>query len=172
MTPKKRSMNKASLELSDRAHHAGEMLGQKLLTASDKEGGRHPEAIYVMCCAVIGILHVLAMTVGKHDASMPKEDFDPTKSINPTTLLFSTLLANKVAPDYCHRSGGIQTEFGPHVIFEALEAYEKLTGRKPDDYLTPGMVSAAREAGTIGREVLNAFMDARRNNPNISDSLN
>lgn len=157
-------------KISEQAHMVGEMSAQALIAKVTSDGLPMPVAINVVSILAIGVVHSLAALVAKQ-GDPRSEDFNPEKGITPEALLFAVLLVNKIAPEHDAKSHGIHTEFSPFVIFEAMEAYEKLTGKQPDLYLNPQMVKAAREAGSQGKELFNALVASRKQNPGSSASI-
>lgn len=134
------------------------------------------EATYLNIGAVYGTLVSLAMTVGQNpdDEGANADDFEPTRRINPDTLLFSALLVVECVQPQCHESKNIgngmaasinAVTFSPESVFNALLAFEKLTGRKPDSMLNRGMIQPARELGESGTVTLSDFMKKRPTAP-------
>lgn len=161
----------STLKLSNEAFRVGEQAAQSLLLAAKAGGGNIADGIYCLTSMAAGLMTILAISVGKIETK-DFEEFEPTDSITPETLLYSALLVNKTTPDYDHKEKSVVSELNPIVFFDAIEAYEKLTGKSPDEFLQPGLVKAAREAGSMGRDVLDAFMDRRKNAPEAPTSLN
>ncbi len=164
----RQNTNKAADNLAGQAFSTGEAAGHALVVASHKMGGGMPESLNALGNMAVGLMHVMAMCVANQKPTGNFEDFDPSDGITPETLLFSALLVNQIAPDYDHNKNGVVCSFGPHVLLETMSAYEKLTGKKPDEFLVPGLVKAVRELGNHSGEVLNAFMERRAH----GDSLN
>lgn len=53
-------------------------------------------------------------------------------------------------------------EYNVEMVLNAMNDFEKLTGRKPDDLLAPPMVKAARELEGSGGDLLDTFMAGRK----------
>lgn len=151
-----------------------------------------PEATYVGCVATSATLTALSQLVGynRDEDTNPtiqrmkeidlekarriyQDDEDNCQEIlarataartNHVTMLFSALLASRVFAD--SKASGTELmmtgQLGPHIVLEALELYEKITDKKPDDYLNPAMVKAARSCAVGSAEVLSDFLASRK----------
>jgi hypothetical protein len=116
---------------------------------------------------VIGSLAVMTLTGAQAPNEGADEDFDPGKRITADTLLFFAILAATAARDTRCIDGqkgmdgtsgvGVQCEFGPSIVFDALEIFERATGRKIDNYLPKGMVEAARDKAAHAKAELDAL---------------
>jgi hypothetical protein len=161
-----------TLRLAKEAFEVGEKAAQSLIVATHEHGGGMPDSIYTTANLAIGVIHSIAMCVGKAKWTENVEDFDPLTAITAESMLFSVILVNKMSPDFDPVSNGSTAEFGPHILYEALETYERYTGKKPDEFLMPGLVKAAREVGAMGKDVVVAFMERTKHSPPSSNSLN
>lgn len=180
----------STLSLSEKAFHAGEEMGMQLLFAAHKEGGGLPDSVYAVGSLAIGALMILAAAVAKQEAppelkhligkkshEMTEDDkedlkkhFDPHAAVTPEVLLFTAFLLNKMCR--AREGANVVTEFGPFIVYEALEAFELFTGKKVDDKLVPGMVKAARDAGAVGKDALDSFISKMKNSPQAPNTLN
>ncbi len=119
-------------------------VSQEAIGVIAKSGKGKSAAIHAVLNGTAGIINVLATLVANHVKPDNIEDLNPNLAVTPEVLLFTALLVNKCAP-VCEPDGHVQSQFGPHVIWAALEAYERLTGQKPDQFLAPGLAEAGRE---------------------------
>ena len=167
--------NKATLEIGNKAISASAETAQRILIATKMSGGAEPDAIYCIGAFIAGAASILAAVIADHTETIKKADgdiekFNPDNSITEDLSLFAYLLAYRIAPSLGGRS--IETSFGPGVTLDALNDFEKLTGRQIDSQLVPGMAQVAREAGAVGKDAFDAFLQARRNSPDVSTTLN
>lgn len=116
-------------------------------------------ALYISALAALGPIQVMASIVGV--APPGKDSKDPERRCNPDALLFSVLLINKICPEGPGEKGGSEAAFGPEVYFQALEAFEKLTGRRPDESLQKELTANARKIADEAAVPLSQFMTAR-----------
>lgn len=140
--------------------------------ALKRAGHGKPAAIHVGMNFAAGILHSVAVLTA--DTSSVDPDNPTQEAINrcitPEVLLFTALLVNKCSPEA--EGNVVNTEFGPEQIFNALEAYEQLTGKRCDEFLDKDMVAAARKAGTSAQELLQNVLTRPRGSPEQPGSLN
>lgn len=96
-------------------------VGNAVGSASDSLGG-------ALVVAMIGLKGVATVTMKR------------TKSMEPTAeqFLFAALLA--AASNDCDGDGGHLVEVSPSSILAAMKDYERLTGRKPDDFLSESLL--------------------------------
>lgn len=174
-----RRADKKLEDLGGDAYGHGERTAQKLTIAAKNLGGSMPDTIYVLSAYVAGIMKTIAMCVADQKKYNPKatktqniEDFDPCLGITADTLLFSALLTNKITPDYNHKNESSDSAMSAITYWEAMEAFEKLTGKQADDFIMPGIAEAGRVASVMGKDVLEAFIERRKNAPPSSSSLN
>ena len=116
-------------------------------------------ALYISALAAIGPIQVMASIIGA--APPGKDPNDPVCRCNSDALLFSALLINKICPEAPEPNGGNEAAFGPEVYFQALEAFEKMTGRRPDDSLQKELTANARKMADEAAVPLSQFMTAR-----------
>lgn len=80
-------------------------------------------------------------------------------------MLFAALLAYCIAPQV-DPDGHTESRFGPEIYVKALDMFEKLTGRKPDEALCEGFTEKARKLAAEEAEAANspfaAFMTKRK----------
>ncbi len=100
-----------------------------------------PQAVHYAVVAGSAVMQVMAKIVSK-------EADNEDEQINDDTLLYSAMLLAAAVTNSTDASGRhISTKAGPDILYRALENFEKLTGRKPDEALSKPMVDAAREVG-------------------------
>ena len=82
--------------------------------------------------------------------------------VNPETLTFAALVAALCTSD--HSAETCTASFGPVIIWEALEQWQKLfPEKKPEDYLDGPLVEIARSAGRDSMGPLDKFLSSRIN---------
>lgn len=109
------------------------------------------QALMIGTLASSAALHVVAKIAGPQDSE--------NQPLTSTAVLFSALLAYHSAPCEIGKSGRVDSEFSPLVIFDALKDFEKLTGRKPDDDLLTPMCEAAREFASNSDSIARLAME-------------
>lgn len=148
----KKNTNEALMTTSSNAFHHGEKTGQELVIACREDGGGTAAGVYAIASMVSGLLNIMAMIVADQRRANPGvndiQSFDPTRGITKETLLYSALLCNKITPEYDSQQHGCVSEMGPDQYWQAMEAYERLTGNQIDDFLTPSLAQTARLAGS------------------------
>lgn len=131
-------------------------------------------ASHIAIHGIAGPLHVLAMTIGENrgeenevaEKIAEKGDFREAerlvaRRVNPDTVLFSALLAAFSVPALqIHKDKGFEfcVESGAHVVLQACDAFEKLTGRKPDEKLNSSMIKHLRENEKVSSLPLDKFL--------------
>lgn len=116
-----------------------ECIGSAIQMVGVMEG--HPSKVYLGTMSTAISLQLLAAQVGR----LPEGAEDQgTVRINENAVLFAALLAARALPSVDGKGLG-RCEFSPAVSFEAMEAFEKLTGYKPDDFIDEAFVKATRE---------------------------
>lgn len=100
------------------------------------------------------------------------EEFNPELGITKESILFAALLTVRMSPELDHSNDTVPVEFSPMVVLDAMDDFEKLTGKKPDPFLNPAMIASARKNEGIGRDAFIKFAEAHRNNPNLPNTLN
>jgi hypothetical protein len=128
--------------------------------------------VYTCMGVVTGALHIFAMAVSQMPGEIEAgiENFNATKRINADTLLFAAILAATASremhgidvSDTTFAIEGI-IEFGPAVIFDAMQTFERATGRQIDGFLPPDMVSAARDPAARAAQELDKIVALRSN---------
>ena len=148
----------------------------EVVTEHGSDGSR-PGAIYLAIGCVSGALNILAMCVGcgkdePRDGSETPADCDVSDRINSDTLLFSAILTALSVRDTKGFKNGDESGcagtvcFGPSVILEAMQMYERATGTQIDGKLPVGMVRAARELEGTGAVMVSDFLETRRKKMN------
>jgi len=124
---------------------------QTLVRMAVKQGcpDHGPAKLTMAIAALTGPLAAIAILSSK--------DGDLTEDM----ILFAALLAAKATGA---EGGGdhISLSFSPGTILEAMEAFEKLTGKKADDVICEGMAEAARSVESAAIIPLERFMQAAR----------
>lgn len=143
---------------SQRADQMVNAVGQIMMAGMVKLPGGKSDSAYVATAACAIALQTLALTLGNPgDDNIASKNMAGAaqKSLNPDSFLFAALLAvrageNCTVVTNADKSIGIDCElhFGPNVILEAMQDFEKLTGRKPDANLDPEMVKAVQQQTT------------------------
>lgn len=141
-----------------------------------KYGGDASDGAFLGCMAALGALTPTAMIFAKRPQLTEKEVKERGKEIamslvSTETLLFAAIASAHVLVD-SQRDGGIVTEFGPHILWQALNIWEKVyPDKKPDDFFDPGMLKAARKAGANIGDKLGEFLANRRTSVPPSGTL-
>lgn len=144
----------------------------EMVTEHGSDGTR-PGAIYLAIGCVSGALNILAMCLGRgknepNDETPTPEDCDVSDRINADTLLFSAILTALSVRDTQGFNNGDESGcsgtvcFGPSIILEAMQMYERATGTKIDDKLPAGMVKVARESEGNAAVIVSDFLKSRR----------
>lgn len=108
------------------------------------------EKIVAMTAAMTSLVTGMGMICG----GKTKSD-----DIASEQIMFASILVG-------HMIGGVKgnvysLEFTPEVLFDAMEAYQRMTGNKIDRFLAPGLVAIAREAADGADVPLAEFMASR-----------
>lgn len=141
-------------KLLDRITKAGEEFAQIALMASDDAA----QNCTLLIAATIGPLAALTVQSARDAKSRP---------ITSDNVLFAALLvASAVEPV---SDDGVKLEFHRGIILDAMQAFEKLTGKKPDDMLNKHMVSAAR---AVENESVTVLDDWLKTHPRAPSSWN
>jgi len=131
-----------------------------------EDGGGLGSACYVGCMAAAGSLIPIAMSVAVKPKLSEREIHERGKEValtlvTPDTMLFAALLSTKILVNIDAKTGRQDWELNPETLFNALTDWEKLTGRKADGIIDPGMLRAAREVAVSSTVPLTEFMDKR-----------
>jgi hypothetical protein len=147
-----------------------------------------PDAAYVGCnAALCALVPTSALLVKKPRLTKEQLEQDGAK-IFAKLISFEAILFTALATARMHQ--GLQVEgsrvvvengtgfeivgqvnFGPDVLFEALEDWKKLTGKNPDDYFDPKLLAAIREINGGALIPLNDFLEKRKNSSPTSNTL-
>lgn len=140
----------------------------------------HSTATYISCMASLGAMMPGAMAVSKCDFSREqiehfRENEDAGQKaarslVTPEALLFVSILAAKILVSFDVETGYQTTEFGPHILFEALEVFEAAIGKPADAYLDPNLLKAARTVGASSAAPFRDFLKGR-STPPTTDTL-
>lgn len=131
-----------------------------------------PEAVYFAIGACSGSLTTLAIAVGyvPDEERESPETFNFARRVNPDSILFAALLTTcalhplKAEIVQNNMATSNECQFGPEVCLDAMNKFEALTGRKPDSFLDPGMVKAARAGEAQGNDMLAKLRASRAAN--------
>ena len=127
---------------------------QRVAMENDPEASDKVRAIYVTAGSLQGSLHLVASLVG-----WPKgqDDYLPTNRpadcINEDSILFAALLMSKMG-SLERRGTEVYTKirFGPEELIYALDATEKLLGRRLEDGMDRDLMDKIREVKAEGFE--------------------
>ena len=100
--------------------------------------------------AVAGCLHTLGAFLNKNDLTGP---------VSSDEVLFTALLVWHCSPSNDGEKSLLA--FDPSIILDAMESFEKFTGRKPDGFMIPAMAQAARDCAAEGTAALDRFRASR-----------
>lgn len=131
-----------------------------------KYGGNIADGVFLGCMAALGALTPTAMMLAKRPVLTPEEVREKgneiaTSLVTHETLLFAALASAHIMTDL-DRSGGLTTEFGPHILWQALNIWEKVyPDKKADDFFDANMLKAARNVGASIGNKLNDFLAHR-----------
>lgn len=96
------------------------------------------------------------------------EKLNPNSAVTRESKLFAALLIHESCPDYDPVTHSSHSESGPHVFWETINAFKKLTGREPDGFVVDGLLEVGREVGAMGDEVLQAFLERNRGGASLN----
>lgn len=174
------------LRTSKEAFQVGEAVCHTLMAKIAAENKGTPEVLYCLGNLAMAVLQNMACLIArrpdevnaamrdaikKGDEDYVRENFNPNKYITAESKLFAALLCNKMSPDYNPEKLSAECQMGPGVYWETIQAFEKITGYAPDPYIAPGMIKVGRSAGSMGADMLKAFME-RKSMGGDSSSLN
>jgi hypothetical protein len=115
-------------------------------------GGNIVESIVMMMVAAGGSLGVVGGMLSNNTKS-------PEDPVSADEMLFAAILVSVANPG-TDGDRGIMA-FDPSVIYDAMEMFERATGRKPDTFMIPAMAEAARSCAAQGAEALAKFQQER-----------
>ena len=105
------------------------------------------EAIVGGVATIAGGLHTLAAFLNKSE--------DIQGPVTSDETLFTALLVWHCSPANDGEKSTLV--FDPSLILDAMESFERFTGRKPDGFMIPAMAQAARDCAAEGNAVLEKF---------------
>lgn len=155
---------------------AGQRAADTVMAVMQEGNGRY-EATYRATGAVVGALSVLAIVVGQQpdDSERNASDWNPSSRITNDTILFSALLAAYSVEVLSAemRGPGISAAvqsctFSADAVMSALDSFEKLTGRRVDDVINPGMVKAAKTVTNSNDGAVLLSDVVRQHNPKLN----
>ena len=132
-------------------------------------------ATHIGCMSMLGAMQPTAMIVARKPTLSTSEIKEKGEAVamgllTTETLVFTAILAaltqQEAAPN-----GNISVEFGPHIIFQALEMAEKVFGKSIDHLLDERMVEAARQCGAGSNLPLEQLMAKRSTAHSASKTL-
>lgn len=166
-----------TLKTATEAFSVGESVCHALIAKVAMEGGSAVDVSYCLAQLGVSIIQNIASIIAQQPPevkallqkakeqgrnSMTSDEFNPNKQITAESKLFAALLMYQTSPDYDREQCGSTSEYGPHVYWETINAFEKLQGKAPDPYIIEGMIKAGRKVGEMGSEVLQAFMERQK----------
>lgn len=129
----------------EEARQIGSVVGMAAMAKAENT----PEAMIYLIGVTTGSLSLLARLAAGSE-----------KAENDDQRLFAALLVVSCIEDTGDGSHNTMA-FGPDRILDAMNAFEKYTGRKPDAFLNASMVQAARDVEKTGEEGI-AMLDCLR----------
>lgn len=165
-------------KMGEEAHQAcSDMVQSGIALATMKFHGGAADAGYLGSMAALGALTPTAMVF----ANRPKLDRQAIEErgkeiafglVKEETLLFAALVAARVMTNL-DSDGETTTEFGPHILWQALSMWEKIyPDKKAEDHLDNGMLKAARDFGAKSVIPFDEFLRKRQTSVPPSNSLN
>lgn len=128
-----------------------DMVQEAAMTLHRQVGCDLADTGYLGGMASLGSIMVTSMTFAKQPDDL-REKFEREGQsamaalISQEVMIFTALTAVYMQTNFNATTGALQTEFGPHIFYQALQAWEKLfPDKKADDYLNPRMLEAARK---------------------------
>lgn len=95
-----------------------------------------------------------------------------SQMVTQEAVIFAALLAAFTMDDL-NEEGNLSTSFGPPKLWQTLQAWSRIfPDRRADDFITPGLLGAARDAGRGIENPLDALLAGRITNHNSPDTLN
>lgn len=175
------SMNKGNVnigKMAEEAHQAcSDMVQSGVALAHLKFGGTAADGVYLGSMAALGALTPTAMICAKRPRLNDEEVRERGKAVamslvREETLLFAALIAARVQTDL-RPDGNTTTEFGPHILWQALSIWEKVyPDKKAEDLLDNGMIQAARDFGSKSVIPFEEFLRKRPTSVPPSSALN
>ena len=126
---------------------------------SQNEKGSVVNALAMGLGAATGALAITAQIVTKKDEKFASQD----------QFLFTAILCALCYSPSSEQpkddEGFAAFEYGVATLADAMDMFERATGRKPDDLLLEPMVAAARKAQAEGDVALKSFLESRATKP-------
>lgn len=139
-------------EIMELANKIGDM-ATEIVTMGARSAPHVGATCYILASSLSRLMQPLAVVISDQGT---KDGIEHKVTVNGDTMLMAALLAyricdNPTSTDKGDGSVNVEApmEFGPHIYLKAMQDFEKLTGRQPDDQLDPKLVKAAREAVLI-----------------------
>lgn len=148
-----------------------------------------PDAAYVGCnAALCALVPTSALFAKKPRLTQQQLEQDGAK-IFAKLLTFDVILFAALATARMHQGltvdskpvvvdkAGVgfeivgQVNFGPDIMYEALEDWKKLTGKNPDDHFDSKLLAAIREINGGALIPLKDFLEKRKNSSPTSSTL-
>lgn len=108
--------------------------------------------------AIVGGVVVVANSMATLATFLNRGE-DINGSVTPDEMLFTAFLVCRCSPANDGEKSVLA--FDPSIILDAMEDFEKFTGRKPDDFIIPAMAAAARDCAKEGGALLDRFRTER-----------
>lgn len=165
-------------KMGEEAHQAcSDMVQSGIALATMKFQGGAADAAYLGSMAALGALTPTAMVF----ANRPRVDDQTIRErgkeiafslVKEETLLFAALVAARCQTNL-GTDGETTTEFGPHILWQALSIWEKVyPDKKAEDHLDNGMIKAARKFGEQAVVPFDEFLRKRQTSVPPTNSLN
>lgn len=132
--------------------------------------GGNSESLFIAAMGALGALVSGSGAVSKRPAGVNENSPKAVqmeamaRMVNPETILFTALVAAYMFQEVTVTEDDTTTrsEYSPVSVHHALEAWKKLTGKDPADYLISGLVEADRQMfDGSDQKLLEEFMAKR-----------
>lgn len=174
------NQNQGDPRIGKMAEEAHDVCGEVVKTGIEfivkRHQGNGPDCCFLGSMAALGALTPTAMVFAKRPKLSDEEIMESGQEvllslITEETLLFAALVAARIQTDL-RPNGMTKTEFGPHILWQALSIWEKVyPDKKAEDHINNGVVAAARKFGEKTVIPFSEFMKKRANTP-PSQALN
>ena len=115
-------------------------------------GGHEPGKITLALAALSGPIAAVSLLCAKDGKN---------EHVTQDQVMFAGLLVAHCFEPLANSNVALQ--MSPGIVLDAINAWEKLTGKRAEDCLNADMVSAARTVEKVGADTFAAFMEAKRN---------